>query len=224
VETLPPCDPGFDHKALARFHSACRARLVVADDDISRIVVGPDGEAANMPYQIWYPAQASAATYLAVARRFWCVPDRWYVVYGAARAMVVCGYYEAWATLLGELEGFVPSRELFVEAEAAPDLRFLRDLHCLREERCPGVGPFDLERWESYCDDVLLVEATRRWVDWVARRGRDGVEGLATAAEAEWEWAGDRGLYDESIIYVSEIEEYLAEDVGVPGHWAAGKC
>lgn len=133
-------------------------------DDLSYIV-GPDGEVADMPYQIWYPAQASAATYLAVARRFWCLPDRRYVVYGAARAMVVCGYYEAWATLLDELDGFVPSRELFVEAEAAPDLRFLRDLHRLREERCPGIGPFDLWELESYCEDALLLEPTRRVVD-----------------------------------------------------------
>lgn len=213
--TLPPCDPAFD-KELARFHCTSRARLLMADD--LSCIVGPDGEVGDMPYQMWYPAQASAATYLAVARRFWCLHDRRYVVYGAARAMIVCGYYEAWATLLDELDDFLPSRELFVEAEAAPDLRFLGDLHRLREERCPGIGPFDLRELESYCEDILLIEATRRWVDWATMRERDRTEGLAMKTEAEW--AGDGGFYDEGgILDLNDIEEYLSQDLGVPGTW-----
>ncbi|KAG7287264.1 hypothetical protein NEMBOFW57_006771 [Staphylotrichum longicolle] len=215
--TLPPGDPAFD-KELARFHCASRARLFMADD--LSYIFGPDGEVGDMPYQMWYPAQASDATYLAVARRFWCLPDRQYVVYGAARAMVVCGYYEAWVTLLDELDDFLPSRELFVEAEAAPDLRFLRDLHRLREERCPGIEPFDLRELESYCEDILLTEATRRWVDWATTRERDRSKRLAMKAEAEW--AGDGGLYDEGgIIDLNDVEEYLSQDLGVPGTWAA---
>lgn len=43
-------------------------------------------------------------------------------------------------------------------------------------------------------------------------------KGLATTTEAEW--AGDGGLYDEGIITINDVEDYLSKDLDVPGTWA----
>ncbi|KAK3903657.1 hypothetical protein C8A05DRAFT_14403, partial [Staphylotrichum tortipilum] len=199
--------------ALCHLYRACRARLIMADD--LSCLVGPDGELeTDIPCQIWYPLQASAATYLALARRFRDVTECRYVVYAAARAMVVAGYYETWTTLLDEFSGadLLPVEELFIEAESAPDLRFLADLHRLREERCPEVGIAELRRLGEPCGWSLRQEATRRWVDWAAAKRREG-EGVTTGAE----WANDGGLYGEGVEGVSAIEQFLAEDLGMPG-------
>ena len=132
---------------------------------------------------------------------------------------MVAGYYEAWTTLLGEFSGMdlLPVEELFIEAESAPDLRFLADLHRLREERCPEVGIAEPWRLGAYCDGLLLREATRRWADWAAAARREG-EGVTTGATATGaEWADDGVLYDEGVENVSAI----IRAVSCRGPWGA---
>jgi hypothetical protein len=67
--------------------------------------------------------------------------------------------------------------------------------------------------WRTAGGWSLRREATRRWVDWAAAKRREGEGATTTRAE----WANDGGLYDEGVEDVSVIEQFLAEDLGVPG-------
>ncbi|KAH8667087.1 hypothetical protein BX600DRAFT_463143 [Xylariales sp. PMI_506] len=111
------------------YRRAINARFIMSND-ISRITT--DIPPYELPYLIWYPARASAATYLELARR------RPEMKPAAARACIVAGYRQAWDELDVD-----PSYELFVEAKACADQYYLDDLRRRSAER-------GLEHVEAY--------------------------------------------------------------------------
>lgn len=104
------------------FQRAINARFIMCND-LSRITEStPDNE---LPYMIWYPTWAHSTTYEELARR------KPVMLPAVARACIRANYQSLWDKL-----DIVPSTELFAEAKAAPNTRFLTDLnHRCDEQR-----------------------------------------------------------------------------------------
>jgi hypothetical protein len=69
-------------------------------NDLSRITEGDDSE-AGLPWQIWYPQRAAAATYRELARR---KPDT--MMAPVARALVFADYQEVSDELVDRIEPY----------------------------------------------------------------------------------------------------------------------
>jgi hypothetical protein len=121
-----------------QYSSAITARFIMSND-LSRITEDTDDR--DLPWQIWYPLRAAAATYLELVRRKPATRD---VV---ARALIVADYEEAWDSIADDIE---PYHELMVEAKASTNPHYVASLRKICAHR--GLDPDRLKN--EYPEDL----------------------------------------------------------------------
>ncbi|KLU91338.1 hypothetical protein MAPG_09859 [Magnaporthiopsis poae ATCC 64411] len=137
--------PGNDIKPYIR---AIHARFIMSND-LSRISADqpPDDQ---LPWQIWYPTQAAAETYVELARR------RPSMRPAVARALIVADYQNEWDDKMDW--DFKFTDEMFEQARASPNPHYQADLYARSGEDFPN-NPAHTAYIFPVCKNITTFEA-----------------------------------------------------------------